>query len=399
MMKHFGIAFLLLTVAAGCDGYWGKKTDLEFIDVPEFMQREIAYVPIQPVISDFMKPVDICIGFDELIYVVDGGAEEVVSMDESGKILARFRVPGVRHVVQDRRFNLLAIGTYDTVINGVQYDLSCIYRIDMQRGSLYGLQYAEITNKIIHPYYFKSEFSATDAQVRFNGIGVFGSMNPNDNNRFVVTRSGPSSNNAGRGPDDAVIRFNNKDEYQSPVFVSTSSGLFNNYFRKPYGVTTFTQPPQFSASTRSDFYVTMLGDDAALSVQLIQFNETDFGAEFRPNIFPVGDTSEAEGYLNQPNRFRRPIDVAMTGDITQFVFVVDSEADSVYQFTSNGIEGVPPLPGANTTKYQLASFGGTGSGLTQFRDPRAAAMFRRILYVADAGNGRVLRFRLTSDFD
>ncbi|MFT4754705.1 MAG: hypothetical protein ACI85Q_002265, partial [Salibacteraceae bacterium] len=34
-----------------------------------------------------------------------------------------------------------------------------------------------------------------------------------------------------------------------------------------------------------------------------------------------------------------------------------------------------------------------------FKNPRAVAYLNEILYVADSGNGRVLRFKLTSDFD
>jgi hypothetical protein len=400
-MKRPLYLFLLfsLLVMTACEGYFGKKTDLSFIDIPEFTQREVAYVPIQPVLNQFNYPVDICVGFDELLYISDEGASQIVCIDESGRELSRFNLPGVRAVVQDRRFDLLAIGTFDTVIAGVNRSLTCIYRINLQSNAGYGLRFARITNKIVHPYYFKSSFSSTDADVRFNGITVIGSMDPAVNNRYLVTRSGPSLNNAGQGPDDAVIQFNNQDRYQSPILVNTSAGLFNNYFRRPHGISSFTQPPQFTARLRPDFYVTMLGDDATLRVQLIEFSETDFGAEFRPVIFPVGDTATADGYLYQPNRFSRPTGVRVTGDATNFVFVVDADKDSVYQFTGNGIEGVPPPPAANTTKYQLASFGGKGDGLTQFREPRAACVFRRILYVADAGNGRVLRFRLTTDFD
>jgi hypothetical protein len=392
-------SIILLLALVACDDYLGKKTDISFIDIPEFTQREVAYVPIQPVLNQFIRPVDICVGFDEMIYIADAGAQQIVCIDESGRELSRFNLPGVKSVVQDRRFDLLAIGTLDTMIAGVTRSLSCIYRINLQGATGYGLRSARITNKIVHPYYFKSSFSNSDADVTFNGIAVIGSMDPSVNNRFLVTRSGPSANNAGQGPDDAVIQFSNQDVYQSPILVNTSAGLFNNYFKKPFGISSFTQPPQFTARLRPDFYVTMLGEDAALKVQLIEFSETDFGAEYRPVIFPVGDTATADGYLYQPNRFSHPTGVRVTGDATNFVFVVDTEKDSVYQFTSNGIEGVPPPPAANTTKYQMASFGGTGEGLTQFREPHAACVFRRILYVADAGNGRILRFRLTTDFD
>jgi hypothetical protein len=399
MKKLLFAGVLMALLFTGCEGYWGDKTDISFIDIPEFTQREVAYVPIQPVLNQFVRPVDICVGFDELLYIADEGSQEIVCIDESGRELSRFPLPGVRSVVQDRRFDLLAIGTYDTVISGVNYPLTCLYRINLQGSTGYGLRHARISKAIVHPFYFKSSFSASDAQVRFNGVAVIGSNDPTQNNRYLVTRSGPSLNNAGQGPDDAVISFNNNDVYQSPILVSTSSGLFNNYFKRPYGIASFTQPPQFTARLSPNFYVSFLDADASLKVQLIEFNESEFGAEYRPVIFPVGDTATADGYLYEPSRFDMPYDVALTGDATGFVFVADAGKDSVYQFTANGIEGVPPPPAANTTKYQMASFGGRGQGLTQFVEPRATAVYRRILYVADAGNGRILRFRLTTDFD
>jgi PBP1b-binding outer membrane lipoprotein LpoB len=65
------IAIAFVTVS--CQGFFGEKTDLSIIDAPEFQARNVAYVPIQPIISGFVAPTDVVIGFDELIYVVDSG--------------------------------------------------------------------------------------------------------------------------------------------------------------------------------------------------------------------------------------------------------------------------------------------------------------------------------------
>jgi hypothetical protein len=80
------------------------------------------------------------------------------------------------------------------------------------------------------------------------------------------------------------------------------------------------------------------------------------------------------------------------------VFVADQDKDSVYQFLLNGLEGVTPPPGAESNRYVKISFGGTGSGLTQFRQPSALAWLNKTLYVADVGNGRVCRYKLSTDF-
>ncbi|MFY8132806.1 MAG: hypothetical protein ACOVOL_06180, partial [Bacteroidia bacterium] len=39
------------------------------------------------------------------------------------------------------------------------------------------------------------------------------------------------------------------------------------------------------------------------------------------------------------------------------------------------------------------------SGPAQFRNPEGVAYFKRVLYVADTGNGRIVRFKLSTDLE
>jgi hypothetical protein len=89
----------------------------------------------------------------------------------------------------------------------------------------------------------------------------------------------------------------------------------------------------------------------------------------------------------------------VAGDQSRFIFVTDADRDSVYQFTSVGVEGVPPPAASSAVRYTKASFGGTGPGPLQFNEPRGVAYFNKILYVCDSKNGRVSRFKLTTDFE
>jgi hypothetical protein len=403
-MKHVNrlrkiswIVFVLLGIfTTGCDDFFGNKTDLSFIDIPEFQNKPIAFVPIQPVLDQFVRPTDILAGFDELIYVVDNGREEIVALDQSGRELYGFSVPGVVKVVQDRRLNLLAIGTKDTVINGSPYTFSCIYRIDMQGPLGYGLNNAKITNEIVHPFYFKNTFSSSDVSVRLSDIAVYGE------NQFYVSRTGNSNNiNQFGGPDNAVLVFNEDDVYVTPISVTTRGGVFRDYFKYPEALSSYAQPPQISASMSADFVYTSLDQspDNLYKVRFISYIETDFGAEYSPTEILPFDSNLADGSMYEPNKFSMPVDVTLTGDGTGFVFVVDMEKDSLYQFTANGLEGIKPPAGTGETKYVKVSFGGTGIELTQFNEPMAVAYVDKIVYVADSGNGRVLRFRLTSDFE
>jgi hypothetical protein len=396
-MKRFPLFLLTLgLLSAGCEGFFGKRTDASFLDVPVYDQRQVAYVPIQPVIDGLVRPIDVIAGWDQLIYVADAGTEEIISYDQSGNEQGRFTVPGLNGIAQDRRLDILAIGRKDTNINGSDFSLPAIYRIDLDKTGDYGLNNARIKNTIIHPFYFKSSTpSGNDQKATFEGIDV------RSDNQFYVSRNGFSNSTSQfGGPDDAILLFDDNDVYITPVTVSTSIGFFNNYFQKPKGIATFAKPPQSPAVNREGGFIFSSNSPVAnLKVQWIDFISSDFGASYEARQFNVGDTSKADGFLYEPNRFDQSIDVTIAGDGSNYIFVVDAARDSLYQFNGLGYEGVNPPAGSRSNKAILASFGGTGEGLTQFREPSGVAYLREIVYVADAGNGRLLRFRLTTDFD
>lgn len=398
MRKNKGIQSIgwlsVVVLLSACEGFFGTKTDIGFIEVPTYSPREVAYVPVQPALNSFEEPVDIIAGFDELIYVVDKATEEIISLDESGRELGRFAVKGVRAVAQTRGLDLLAIGENTTTVAGIDYDVTCIYKIDMHgEGASFGMQYARFVDTITHPFYFKSTFSASDASVEFNKIAIL------EDNSFYVTRTGVDNNpQKFGGPDDAVLLFDAEGTYITPVIVNTPNGFFRDFFKSPVGISSFVQPPQISAAGADHFVFTSIEENRSIKVQVIDYLETEFGASYEPRILFESDPTTADGNLATPGRFEEPVGVTITGDGSNFILVVDRAKDSLYQFTTTGLEGVRPPAGAATTKYQLASFGGRGEGLSQFNAPSAVAYKNRIVWVCDTGNGRVLRFRLTIDF-
>lgn len=399
--------FAMLITLGGCEDYFGEKTELDFIEVPDYTSsRSVAYVPILPALTDFVRPTDICVGFDELIYVVDEGTEEVIAMDQAGRVVARKFIPGAKAVAQDRAFDLLVIGTFDTTLvnggNTSEFTFSTIYRLDLFGGNGYNLNDARITGKIIHPFYTGRRGNSLDEveYVQFNKIAVIGNdSDPLLNNQFYVTRSGAGNSGGGIIPNDAICYFGNDDQYISTINVTTSSGVFNDYFESPSGIATLAQPPQISSRPGRDFIYTSMDPNTTLKVQYLEFIESEFSSFYRPRLLAAGDTAKADDFINRPDRFVRPVDVTIAGDASQYIFVVDAGTDSLHQFTSTGFEGVLPPAATGITKYQKASFGGSGSSLTQFKSPMGVAYFNKILYVADAGNGRVLRFKLTLDFE
>ncbi len=383
-----------LTLFISCEGFFGVKTDPSFLEAPQTNNTLVAYVPIQPVWDELVAPVDVIAGWDRLIYVADAGTEEIISFDQAGNEIGRFPIPGLVSIAQDRQLDLLAIGTFDTTVNDFEYTLPTIYRLSLNKTGDYGLKNASIKNKIVHPYYFKSGTPASnDTVVSFRGIAPLG------DNSFYVSRNGPANNirNFG-GPDNNILLFGAEDQLISPVVVNTSLGVSRDYFQLPQGICSRVQPPQTPAPMNDrTFFFTSTSPNTVRKVQQIDFISGTFESGYEVAELVVGDTSKADGFLSEVNRFTEPVDITISsGD--NYIFVVDASTDSVYQFNAIGLEGVNPPPGINTTKNIAVSFGGTGSGLTEFNNPQGVAFLDEILYVADTGNGRILRFKLTIDF-
>lgn len=386
------ICFSLLLV--GCN-FFGKKVDKSFIDVPSYDKDQVAFVPLQPSFKGFISPVDVIVGWDELIYVADEGKQELICLDLAGNQLGKISIPGIKAVAQNRNLDLFVIGTVPRKINNVDYNLSAIYRID-PKSTIYGLNNAIFEDTIVHPFYFKpsvSAFNSNDANVSFGGIGFTA------DNYFYVTRSGPNNlvSQLG-GPDDALLVFDNDNNFVSPISVLTAVGTVSDFFSKPLAVSTKAQPPQtFTVSTSGDFFYTSLASDRAIKSLGIKRNDSELGTEY-VLLAPLLDTSLSKRYLYQPDLFSEPSDVALSSDSRNWIFVVDSKKDSVFQFQLNNFsEGVIPPVGSTSKKNIIVSFGGKGTGASNFDNPKAVFYYDRILYVADKGNGRISRFKLTTD--
>ncbi len=394
-MARAGLGLLLALILSACGDFWGRKTKLDFIEVPQYDNTLVSYVPILPYWEGFVAPVDICIGYDQLIYVADSGAGAIVCLDLAGREIGRLALPGVHAVAQDRRLDLLAAAFVDTVIGGVVYRLDAIYRLRLAQPEGYGLKYARIVRKLVHPFYFQATFSISDTLVRFRRIAVLG------DNSYYVTRNG--TDNAPTkfgGPDDAVIKFDAEDRWMEAVVIESSLGTQPDFFKGPWGLVARARPPQSPfVSTAPDFWAGQTGLGIPLRVQRIVVREGEQGRFYEvDNSWVVGDTARASGFLAVPGRFRRPEGLTLTGGPQSYLIVADAGLDSVYVFTLTGLEGVQPPPAAGTTKLVMVSFGGTGSGPLSMRRPTAVAHANKILYVCDAGNRRIMRLRLTTDF-
>jgi hypothetical protein len=436
---------LLLTallVSAGCDVFGSKSNDVtdEIFEqgrTDPTLIDDVGYVPLNPFYQQGFSgtldaPTDVYVGYDEFLYVADRAGLHV--LDLAGRpqfLLSEIGWPGqpaqplrdITAIVQDRRLDVYIAARRDTTVTGAvcpssgggpQCDLPVIYRV---RGLTTGNPV--LMDIIWHPF-----DDGSRRFTRFELPGVFGASSDEDasftgvsvlaDNRLYVTRSGPVNNtetgrpNQSFSPYNAFLIYSATGTYVQYVRALTPDrpSLLSAYY--PSDVLTFVGPPQRSeASASEDFMMVQAAPPGAetptygvVSVKVVQ---TTDGIDYRVDSQRLGAASQVpetgDGALFQAGRFTRPTSLAFAPDQTGYLFVLDAGTDSLYVFNQLGIEGVAPPPGSGSTRPVRVSFGGTGSGPLQFRDPQGVAYYRNVVYVADTGNNRVARYRLNTDFE
>lgn len=399
MMKRFRSLFALLPVAvlllAGCNDPFGKKTKLDFIVPPQPSGSDVSYVPVLPFLSGLQGPTAVIAGNDNLLYVVDSVAQQLVCFDEAGREQSRMFVPNIVAVAQDRTLDLLALGAQPLIETDSGPNLATIYRISMKTGE-YRLGADKIIKRIQHPFYVRTFVnSGLDYRVKFNGIAIL------PDNRYYVTRAGIGTDPLTRTPNDAILLFDNHDKFVTTLPITGDGGEnYTDFFKSPTAIATKPAVSLFIPNTDpQDFLVSTLntGEDTVLRVRYVTANITAEGNSYTVKpLVAVKVDGISQGAIYQPGRFFRPRGLCIAGDETGYLFVADK--DSLFQFSPEGVEGVQLRASANSSRYNKVSFGGTGTDLYHFNGARGIGYMNKIVYVADKGNRRVCRYKLSSDF-
>lgn len=407
------LLLVLSVVMTGCDDLLGAKQDQtteEIFDagrVEPGLVSEVEYVPLFPFFtqsgdgSPLTSPQDVYVGFDEFIYVVDARGLHV--LDLAGRP-ANF-VPiegGGTSVIQDREFDVYVTARRDTAVSGQTWNLPVILHYEgVTTGN------PQLVDIIWHPFdddsrrFNRPDPIPTDEDVEFTGVAVL------SNNNIFVSRRGPVNDLASVIlPHNAILEFSPEGSnvttllQLSPVRPSLVSAV------RPSDVLTFVHPPQRrSFSSERHFMVaqsTAPNQRLRFPVLSVRATVTPDGIVYRPDqakVQAANLSEESDGFLYDEFKFDNPTDLAFAADGTNYIFVVDSGTDSLYAFTSTGVEGVAPPPGATNVRPVNVSFGGEGNGARSFLDPMGVAYFDQIVYVADSGNDRLSRFRLNTDFE
>jgi len=425
------LAALLATGAliTGCESIFGTKEDSTTQEIfeegrvdPQNVEDVVGYSSVLPFWNNFDSPTDIYIGYDKLAYVTDAEGLHVLDRADRGE---RVTIPmrGAVAVTQDRMLYTYVAARDSIVIPeldpDIKWDLPVVYKIKNANGA----GEMEFVDTLIHPFAdasrstFASQTSrlnpdnrnapGSDENVEFTGLTVLA------DNSLYVTRRGPrNQTGAIAAPDNIVLEFRRETVDGEPGVEMTNTRQIRNLSPTTPSlisgigmsdIQSFVGPPQRESMTDDrSFIVAQASQDKEIPFRVLQITVrvTPDGLLYEPTTSLLGkDTTEANGFLYDQFKFNQPTGLAYAADGTNYIFAVDAGSDSLFQFQQNGYEGVAPPPASNAEKPIVVSFGGEGSGPKQFRNPSGVAYYDEVVYVADKGNNRISRYKLSTDFE
>lgn len=429
-MRMFSNTTLILLIVAffgsNCDSIFGSKNDESTQEIfdegkinPE-LENVDGYAPVLPFWGDFDAPNDIHVGFDTFVYVTDNNGLHLLDRADLSP-RRTIMLQGANAVTQDRQLNLYVSARIDTVIASIDptitWNLPAVFKIK----NLNGAGDLEFVDTLIFPFddASLSTSAAQNARLNRNSINNYEKVKITGlsilaDNTVYVTRTGPqNSTSQVAAPDNTVLEFQRiikngvKTNKMRNVRQLASLNPTSPSLKSAVGlssIASFITPPQRDRlSDDRSFLITQTDQTQEIDFRVLWIKAvlTVDGLVFQQNSSLLSqDTSQANGFLYEPGKFINPAEVAFSGDDDAYIFVIDSEKDSLFQFQSNGQEGVNPPAGAdNNSKKIIVSFGGEGAGPKQFRNPQGIAYYRNVVYVADTGNNRIARYKLTTDFE
>lgn len=356
-MKRLGfISILSLLFFSGC----GEKFDLSVFDSQKTggnVGGDTVYVKLTPEWGGFNNPTDIIIGKDYFIYLTDTDNNRVVMLNQNGDVLSTLSLPRPVKVEQDYQLNLIVVGKFDTVVNNVPTSASAVYKVDMVAGG-HNLGSAPVTRILPRP---GTGVSASDLRISYTGVSVF------YNNSFYISRTGPN-NTSVVDPDNSILSFQKSSTGRDsligrlPVIDPNGTGILS-----ANGISSLVGFDKRNI----DFILTLKGDNS-FRVQWLTYVVSSIGEQYELKLSPQGGSD-----LMQINKFTEPSDVTI--DRSGNIYVADIAKDSIYRFNQFG--GI------------LQKLG----GVQNFVKPAGVAHYDKILYVVDKTNGKIVRFRLSTD--
>lgn len=354
----FGWGILLLGILAGCE----EKYDLSKLPTQATLEADTSYKFVSPPFAGFDGPQDVMIGNDQLLYVADTRANRVVMMNLAGIQLSARSILHPVSLAQDSRLDLLVGGEVVSASGDTIGALFRIHLVSLSPDSAHRLDLARIDTvwkEVAKP------------QRRFPGITAL------PDNKWLAVRTGPD-NASFIDPDARVLLFNRNDVFVTPLSefaTGTGSGIANINF--PTSIASFPGV--------RDFVLAQSSVGVSYGAIWMRYDSSALSEGWVPKFDPANAIDRYVDFV-RPNRFQQPEAVAIDR-ARRDIFIADATLDSIFKFNSRGA-----LKGESFGRYR--SIVGPDTVLQQ---PTGLAFFNKILYVADARRGMILRFILTSD--
>lgn len=346
--KYFKYILSLLTIlfTTGCV----DKFDLTEFDTdnPGNITGDTIFVKLNPDWTGFNQPQDVIIGREPLIYVADTDNNQIVMLNLDGQRLGSLSIKKPNSIAQDYKYNLIVCGEFDTL----GQTFSAVYKIDLVSVNH---QIANAPVKRILPQL--SDLNKPDR--KYTGVAVF------FDNSYLIARQGPNNTNL-IDPDNSLLRFRNigsKDTLigRVPLLDPNSTGILS--VNKVSSLVSFNK-------RNYDIIVTLTGVNS-FKTQWLRYVSSQEFTGYENNLAPAASD------LMRPNFLNRPEGAGL--DNVGNIYVAETSRDSIYKFNSFG--------------DLVIGFGGSNV----FNSPYAVAHFDNILYVADTGNNRIVRYILSTD--
>jgi hypothetical protein len=356
-MKKLTLYLFLFAVVlfAGC----GDKLSLDEFPITNNGNVNIAdtvYILQSPVWTGFNGPEDVHLGYEPMVYIADTKNNRIVQMDISGGYIGQLGINKPHKISQDFNFDLLVIG--DTVL-ATSDTISILYRINtVAAGGI-------ISNASKITLMLSNYPTPNSSNLRkFTGVTTF------TDNSYIITRTGPEDP-YGIDPGNALLKVTGRNTVNS-VTVLTGFQTTGNSFYSIENVSGITS----ISNSSTDFIISRSYPDTATLNKVLYFTYNSTNGTYDPKY-----TSPSTGIVN--TKFGEPDDVAL--DANQNIFVIDSYRNYMFKFNNTGRE----MP---------ESFGNT-NGNNTFHNPKGISYFNKIIYIADTGNNRILRYRLSTDLN
>lgn len=330
---------------------------------------EEVYVQINPPLDaengySFNRPADIYLGADNFLYVCDTGNDRIVMLDVGGQIQGISQpIPHPEAVTQNDSLQLLIVNKTNVV-----------FRIDLTNVS------HDIASAPVEKVFEQSSKPSR----QFTGISVYNGF------EYYVTVVDVADSNTVFKEFSFIYDFNRNHTLKGPLPMNVNgTGLFSAIV--PTGIVTLRErwlDISTSGERSPAFYFSHIGRTSQLEpnnfkVQHITTTIQQGEVVLIPNTGLIGED------LYKIDLRANIEDIAI--DRSGFLFVVDA----------GGFGTTPGFYRYSSLGKKLQSLTGEGSGDSQFKAPKGIAVLpfleQQVVFVADTGNNRILRFKLSTD--